>query len=1039
MAYQGSITLVDLSDGSSGSSGINTATVYLYQRAINIPSGPNGTLTYNFSTHSLNGSTAAFNGWESSIGNLSGDNPIWIIAATATASVDAENDNILANEWSNPIKMAQDGQDGQQGPPGQDGTPGTPGQDGAPGLNGINTATVYIYKRAASAPNIPNDVTYTFEDGSFIPPSGWNKQVPTTDGNPCYVSSAIAIGNGATATLEWSTPAILAEDGEQGEQGAQGASVIAERELYYLKTNSSEVPQISNSNQITSTDRQNGWTSIVPTYVNNGDYYTCIETTLDDDGTTTILWSTPILNRGLTNANANAASALIQAGEASTATSLLGGHFIYRANGTESTPASANVIQTVSDNPGQWGYNVHIGSNGIKLRNNEITLSEWTSTALNFYNPINHNVNATLSANGLIVSKGGITAGNLYTNKFVYLSTEDYPLREYGKTSDSVIDNNKTYYTLEPQSYNIVETPVLADLDTYYELVESYVLTSDITIVEGKIYYQLENNEYVVVENPIVDDIDSYYELFEEYQLTSDTVIDEDKNYYRASQYNYVAVTNPTVSDIANYYELKEPGITINNHTPAKEDTNIQQLADDIPWRAIIGDKFGVDAGGNLYAAGGLIGNDRSAITIDNNGINISGTNVNFDIISNQQQTQLLNDTIGASEWLSTHASFVPTTDTEVILDKQYYEEIGDYIITSDTSVVVGKTYYTRTGDGSQENPYVYTIVSNPTDSYISTYYEYEITGYNKITLSEEDSPVGYYELENVKEAVSDFISTHMSLTPQGLWIQGDKVEKYKLTTDLTIDVDKTYYQLENGKYVKVENPTIDNINNYYELFEETDYRVLITSDGMYIYGPKGVISKFSEDIEFYSSQSQHIGGHNSYIEFDAETGKLNIVADNIMIGRVDESDDEREGKDILETIEDIEGKMPAFENDLQTQMVDLATQKELLVSQQTALDSLMGPTGYVAIDATESTIRLGEKNTQSYVEISGKNNDLRVSIKVNDKNVAYMSGNPPRFYAPSAVISNLYMQTSLQEDNPIGAIGWVMRTNGHLSLKRIV
>ena len=60
MAYQGSITLVDLSDGSSGSSGINTATVYLYQRAINIPSGPNGTLTYNFSTHSLNGSTAAF-------------------------------------------------------------------------------------------------------------------------------------------------------------------------------------------------------------------------------------------------------------------------------------------------------------------------------------------------------------------------------------------------------------------------------------------------------------------------------------------------------------------------------------------------------------------------------------------------------------------------------------------------------------------------------------------------------------------------------------------------------------------------------------------------------------------------------------------------------------------------------------------------------------------------------------------------------------------------------------------------------------------
>lgn len=1027
MAYQGSITLVDLSDGPSGSSGINTAIVYLYQRAINTPSGPSGTLTYNFSTHSLNGSTAAFNGWESSIGNLSGDNPIWIIAATATASADAENDNILTNEWSNPVILAEDGTDGE---------------------NGISP-TVESISNGVKITDAEGNITYIYDGVSGTSYYTHVRYSANADGHD-YVSvptsSTIYIGvySGTSNVAPvyndsgWTWSKYV---GNPGTPGAAGVSVTEVKEVYYITSGTAPTQNtLPNGTPITSTSTSsNVWTTVIPAYITNGRYYTSLQTSLSSG--TSPIFSTIVLNQGLTDANANAASALSQAGEASAATSLLGGHFIYRANGTQSTPASANVVQTVQKNgidvtndPTKWDYNVHIGSNGIRLRNNEITLSEWTSTALNFYNPSTHEANATLSANGLTVSKGGITAGNLYTNKFVYLSTEDYPLREYGKTSDSVIDNNKTYYVLEPQSYNIVETPVLADLDTYYELVENYVLTSDITIVEGKIYYQLENNEYVVVENPIVDDIDSYYELFEEYQLTSDTVIDGDKNYYRASQYNYVVVTNPAVSEITNYYELKEPGITINNHTPAKSDVNIQQLADDIPWRAIIGDKFGVDAGGNLYAAGGLIGNDRSAITIDNNGINISGTNVNFDIISNQQQTQLLNDTIGASEWLSTHASFVPTSDTEVILDKQYYEEIGDYIITLDTSVVEGKTYYTRTGDGSQENPYVYTIVSNPTDSYISTYYEYEITGYNKITLSEEDSPVGYYELENVKEAVSDFISTHMSLTPQGLWVQGDKVEKYKLTTDLTIDVDKTYYQLENGKYVKVENPIVDNIDNYYELFEETDYRVLITSDGMYIYGPNGVISKFSEDIEFYSSQSQHIGGQNSYIEFDARTGKLNIVADDIRIGRVDESDDERTNKNILETIEGIEDKMPVFENDLQKQIEDLALQKELLTSQQKTLNNL---TGYVDINATESRIRVGERNAPSYVEISGKNSDLRVSININGKDVAYMADN--RFYAPSAVVSNLYMQTELAGDNPIGAIGWVMRTNGHLSLKRII
>ena len=54
---------------------------------------------------------------------------------------------------------------------------------------------------------------------------------------------------------------------KQGQTGEQGYSVVSTRELYYLKTNSSDVAQITSSSQITNTNRQNGWTSIVPDYV----------------------------------------------------------------------------------------------------------------------------------------------------------------------------------------------------------------------------------------------------------------------------------------------------------------------------------------------------------------------------------------------------------------------------------------------------------------------------------------------------------------------------------------------------------------------------------------------------------------------------------------------------------------------------------------------------------------------------------------------------------------------------------------------------
>lgn len=334
-------------------------------------------------------------------------------------------------------------------------------------------------------------------------------------------------------------------------------------------------------------------------------------------------------------------------------------------------------------------------------------------------------------------------------------------------------------------------------------------------------------------------------------------------------------------------------------------------------------------------------------------------------------QLGVVEDVVGTLTWLSEHAEFSLTEDTEVDTSKQYYEALWGYFPTEDTEIDQSKTYYERSGEGTDEDPYVYTVVSSPSIEHLSEYYEYKFTGYEPVLLSEDDSPTGYYEITSIDEAVTNFIGTHLALTEQGLWVTADA---------------------------------------------DNDYKVLVASDGVYIYGPSGQISKFGEDIEFSSLRPQHIGGEDTYIEFNPSTNKLNIVADDIVIG----------GKNALERIETFENTVPAIQDALTSQAQSIHTQQE-------SLDIL---TGYVDISPTQSRIRVGDKTSTSYVEISGKSDDLRVSINIDGKDVAYMAHN--RFYAPSAVVSNLYMQTELSGDNPIGAIGWVMRSNGHLSLKRI-
>lgn len=200
------------SGGGNGQDGLNNATILLYQRGATAPDKPTAELTYTFVDASLS-PTSALNGWTQAIPQVDG-NPCWVIAATASATT--ATDTIAVSEWSTQIKFVEDG---VQGATGATGATGKTGEVGATGSTGLNQATIFLYSRTTSTkPSSPT--TYTFANGILSPiPTGWSRSVPTNDGNPCYVTTAIAIGYGSDVTITsdaWSDPTVLVENGAEG-------------------------------------------------------------------------------------------------------------------------------------------------------------------------------------------------------------------------------------------------------------------------------------------------------------------------------------------------------------------------------------------------------------------------------------------------------------------------------------------------------------------------------------------------------------------------------------------------------------------------------------------------------------------------------------------------------------------------------------------------------------------------------------------------------------------------------------------------------
>ena len=161
-----------------------------------------------------------------------GTDPLYVTAATASSNT--ASDTIASNEWSSPVILAQNG------------TNGDPGAAGSPGLN---TATVFLYKRAENLPDKPSSSTYgtvyynfstgklydteahaTNNTNAYTNLGGWTQAVPASNENrhPCWMIQATAVSSSVVdsiASTEWSDQIKMIIDGEDGDDG-KGVSSI---------------------------------------------------------------------------------------------------------------------------------------------------------------------------------------------------------------------------------------------------------------------------------------------------------------------------------------------------------------------------------------------------------------------------------------------------------------------------------------------------------------------------------------------------------------------------------------------------------------------------------------------------------------------------------------------------------------------------------------------------------------------------------------------------------------------------------------------
>lgn len=141
---------------------------------------------------------------------------------------------------------------------------------------------------------------------------------------------------------------------------------------------------------------------------------------------------------------------------------------------------------------------------------------------------------------------------------------------------------------------------------------------------------------------------------------------------------------------------------------------------------ALIAAGNAVTQAGNATAAATAASNAAGAAQLSANNAALQASTAGIYANSALEQIGIIQDVVGVLDLLSTNAN---------------------YQLTTDTTVTPGKWYFTRSGTSPD---YVYTVVTNPVDADLGT----------------------YYEITSIDQAVENYVTSRLAVTSDGLWIQ---------------------------------------------------------------------------------------------------------------------------------------------------------------------------------------------------------------------------------------------------------------------------
>lgn len=530
-------------------------------------------------------------------------------------------------------------------------------------------------------------------------------------------------------------------------------------------------------------------------------------------------------------------------------TSLLGGHFVYRSNGTQTTPASANVINGLSNfntsSPSTWGYNTHIGANGIKLRYNEIDLSAWTGNglilyspstssqgapmmelsanelkffsannstyplmalsgqAINFYQYGSDNVAAVLSNSGLNITEGSITLGEEENNIYPFQVTNDGYLRaqagwiggenSYVRLEESIGNEGEITHYLDVR---LSQLDMLLDNDLYernniVNVLDIVAQQNDFIDLWGgqTVWLYYEDNiyyTYIEVLNPEGSPQEqSWYELINgTYVLSEDEVIVNNKTYYESTEvepYIIYEYINNDTGTISYYYD--ENQFILNDYI-LTEDTSLNEDKEYFRQNAIlIKNPSGNPKANNWYEL-----------------INGSYVYTNDKVVQ-YNETQDITYQPGKTYYYQVSDFYKKLEEDHFLTGVTYYEaknyyELEFILINNPTGNPHSQNWYEPQVSHWVEHDIYYEAEVDENDDFTGTYYEVASQQYMLTNDIEINISKNYYIRSGEGTEISPYTYTLVSSpVAADLKLYYEQLNIYQLTTDSTPIVDKTYYK----------------------------------------------------------------------------------------------------------------------------------------------------------------------------------------------------------------------------------------------------